>query len=387
VRANQDAAQFFHERLSGSWVSRHLAARGFGPDVLARWHAGYAPAGWTELADHLRGLGHSDELIETAGLGRRSTRGTLVDMFRDRAMLPIRSADGAVAAFIGRAAQDAGADVPKYLNSPGTGLYDKSAVLFGLWEAHEALASGARPVIVEGPLDAVAVSGTTGGRYTGLAPCGTALTAQHLAALDTVADLSAAGVLVAFDGDEAGRHAAVRAYHLLIQFTSEVAAVALPPGQDPAQVLADHGPEALAALLGERIRPLADLVVDAELGKWSRWLDHAEGQINALHATAPLIAAMPVAHVTRQIARVAERLGLNYTLVTSAVTDVLPEIIARASASQKLRGPPAHAPRSAQQDFPVASRDAVAEPTVPAPPSSRPGHRPQKPLPARRVPG
>jgi DNA primase len=385
VRANQDAAQFFQERLSGSWVPGYLAARGFDPDVLARWQAGYAPAGWSELVDHLRQLGHSDELIEAAGLGRRSPRGTLVDLFRDRAMLPIRSAGGTVVGFIGRASQDAGAGVPKYLNSPGTALYDKSAVLFGLWEAREALASGARPVIVEGPLDVVAVTGAAGGRYAGVAPCGTALTAQHLAVLDAGVDLGTLGIIVAFDGDEAGRHAAARAYHLLIQFTSEVASVILPPGQDPAQVLGDQGAEALAASISERVRPLADLVVDAELDKWSRWLRYAEGQINALRAAAPLIAAMPVAHVTRQIARVAERLDLSHTIVTSAVTDVLPDVLAHASDSRKLRGPPTHAPRSAQRDYPTGAQEAVAKTTAPASPSSRPGRAPQKPLPARHV--
>jgi DNA primase len=240
-------------------------------------------------------------------------------------------------------------------------------------------------VIVEGPLDAIAVSGATGGRYGGLAPCGTALTAQHLAALDAVVDLGTSGIIVAFDSDEAGRHAAVRAYHLLIVLTSDVAAVALPPGHDPAQVLADHGPEALAAILAERIRPLADLVVDAELDRWSRWLDHAEGQINALRAAAPLIAAMPVPHVARQVARVSERLGLSHTIVTSAVTDVLPEVIAHVSDSRRLRGPPTHALPSAQQDFPTGPQEAIAKPTAPSSPSSRPRRTPRNALLARRV--
>jgi DNA primase len=364
VRANSDAAQFFQDQLAGSWVPGYLAARRLGPELLTRWQAGYAPAGWCGLADRLRRLGYRDEVIEAAGLARRSARGALVDTFRDRVMLPIRSADGTVVAFIGRAAQGAGAGVPKYLNSPGTGLYDKSAVLFGLWEAREALACGARPVIVEGPLDAIAVTGAGGGRYSGVAPCSTALTAHHLAALGAVADLRAAGVTVAFDGDEAGRYAAVRAYDLLIQCTTEVDAVVWPPGQDPAQVLENQGPGALAAILGERIPPLADLVVDAELDKWSRWLRYAEGQINALHAVALVIAAMPVAHVTRQVGRVAERLELSHTIVTGAVCDVLPEVVARTSGSQNLRGPPAHAPRASQRDFPARAQEAVADPSA-----------------------
>jgi DNA primase len=387
VRAHEDAARFFRERLTGSWVPDYLTARGFGPDVLARWQAGYAPAGWSELTDQLHRLGHRHEVTEAAGLARRSSRGTLVDTFRDRAILPIRSGDGTVVAFIGRTAPDAGAGVPKYLNSPGTGLYDKSEVLFGLWEAREAIASGARPVIVEGPLDAVAVTGATADRYAGVAPCGTALTVQHIATLDAVADLGTVGVTVAFDNDEPGRHAAVRAYHLLIRFTSEVEAVILPPGQDPAQVLRDQGSETLATILGEHTRPLADLVVDAELDQWSRWLRHAEGQINALHAAAPLVAAMPAEHVARQVARLAERLDLSHTIVTGAITDALPGVIDQATANRKLHGPPAHAPRLARRDFPTGAQEAMSGTATLASPPSRPGRAPQRSLPARRVPG
>src|SRR5262249_16256456 len=155
VRVQRDAARFFQARLAGSWVPGYLAARGFGPGILARWQVGYAPSGWAGLVRHLRETGHGDELIEAAGLARRSGRGTLAHFFADRAMFPIRSADGTVVAFIGRAGKDAPARVPKYLNSPATCIYDKSAVLFGLWEARDALTHGARPVIVEGPLDAV----------------------------------------------------------------------------------------------------------------------------------------------------------------------------------------------------------------------------------------
>ena len=113
-------------------------------------------------------------------------------------------------------------------------------MLFGLWEARGALASGARPVIVEGPLDAIAVTTAGHGRYAGVAPCGTALTGRQVAALAQAADLRATGVLVAFDPDQAGRRAAVHAYHLLIPLTDNLTAVTLPsragPSADPGQI-------------------------------------------------------------------------------------------------------------------------------------------------------
>jgi DNA primase len=148
---------------------------------------------------------------------------------------------------------------------------------------------------------------------------------RHLSALNQVADLPAVGVLAGFDADPAGRRAAVRAYHLLCQFTDKVDAVSFQPGQDPAQILADEGPAALAGTLATYTRPLADLVIDSEFDRWTNWLRFAEGQVNALRATAKLIAAMPPSHVGRQVSRVAIRLGMTHATVTHAVTDALTE--------------------------------------------------------------
>ena len=327
VQASTAAQSFFQSRLAGSWVPGYLTARGFADGIQRRWQAGHAPASWDALTRHLRALGFPDPLLEAAGLARRSRRGTLIDTFRNRAMLPIRSGDGTVIAFIGRAPDPPGRGVPKYLNSPQTALYDKSEVLFGLWEARAALAAGARPVIVEGPLDAIAVTTAGHGRFAGVAPCGTALTARHAGALSPGGGPGEPGILVAFDPDPAGRRAAVRAYHLLSQVTTDTSAVILPPGQDPAQILTSNGPEALATILASRTRPLADLVTDTEVDQWARWLDHAEGQLSALRAAAPVIAAMPPAHVARQVARLSRRLSFDYATVTSAVTSALPDVI------------------------------------------------------------
>jgi DNA primase len=344
ARLNEIANEFFSDRLRDSWVPEYLAARGFSPAVQTRWQAGYAPPNWDALTDHLRALGSTDLLIERAGLARRSSHGNLIDTFRDRAMLPVRAADGTVAGFIGRGPHYAAADVPKYLNSPRTCLYDKSALLYGLWEEREELADGMRPVIVEGPLDAIAVTTAGLGRFAGLAPCGTALTARHVTTLAQVADLRATGAVVAFDADHAGRRAAIRAYYLLSPFTDNIAAVDLQHGTDPAHILATQGQVALAELISRHTHPLADVVVDSAVAKWERWLVYAEGRINAMHAAAPLIAAMPPADVGRQVARLADRLRLNYGVVTAAVIDQLSEATGAAWSPHR-----SHSTRSAQR--------------------------------------
>jgi DNA primase len=397
ISIHEAAAKFFRDCLHHSWVPGYLTGRGFAPAVQQRWQAGYALASWDGLTRHLRTAGYPESLIEAAGLARRSRRGTLIDTFRDRAMLPIRSAQGTIVAFIGRAPEHARPDVPKYLNSRRTGLYDKSEVLFGLWEARAALASGARPVIVEGPFDAIAVTTACPGRYAGLAPCGAVLTARQARALDRAANLRTDGVLVAFDPDNAGRRAAARAYHLLTRLTDKTAEVIFPAGQDPAQILRDQGPAALAATLDSRTRPLADLIIDAEVARWSRWLPHPEGQISALRAVAPLIAAMPPAHVARQVARAADRLGLDHPAVTEAVTGALTDVIAgRASSSRRAGAPrtdpherPAAVIRAGSRDSPHTAQQAVSQAATTAAPRSQRGPAGAAPagLRAGRIPG
>lgn len=319
------AARFYRDQLGRGWVPGYLTRRGFGPDVQRRWQVGYAPASRDALVQRLRAAGYPDFLIESAGLARRTRNGALADTFRDRAVLPIREPHGRIVAFIGRAADDADPGVPKYLNSPTTPLYRKGHVLFGLWEAGAALGAGALPVIAEGPLDAIAIAIAGGGRYAPVALCGVTLTARQVAVLREACDLRARGVLVAFDADGGGQRAAVRAYHLLSPVSGGAAAAVLPHGRDPAHVLADCGQRSLAALLAHRRRPLADLVIDAELSVWSGRLRFAEGQVGALRAAAATIAAMPARDVPRQVGRLAELLRLDHSAVTEAVTDAVTE--------------------------------------------------------------
>jgi DNA primase len=317
------AARFFCDRLADSWVPDYLAGRGLRPDLLERWQAGYAPAARDALTRHLRRTGYSDPVILAAGLARQARNGGMADLFRDRAMLPIRSRRGTIIAFVGRVRDEPERTGPRYLNSPTTSCYAKNETWFGLWEAQEALVRAAIPVIVEGPLDVMAIAAIGDGGYAPVALCGTALSAAQVQVLQLAGDLRATGVLVAFDADDAGQRAAVRAYHRLSPYAARTWTVALPPGYDPARLLADHGPAALRMALAQCQRPLADLVVDAAITGWGSRLRFAEGQVGALRGATALIAAMPPPDVARQVARVATRLGLDHPSVTQAVTDAV----------------------------------------------------------------
>ncbi len=302
-RVPLDAEQFYIGQLVGSWVPAYLRQRGIIPAAARDWHIGYAPRGWTVLTDYLRGRGHPDDAIQAAGLARISSRGTLIDHFRDRVMLPVHDEHGTLAGFIGRARPGAGPDVPRYLNSPATSTYHKGDLLFGLYHARDHLGRGATPVIVEGPFDAIAVTLADPGRYVGLAPCGTALTGRQAAALGQAADLRRTNVLVAFDDDAAGRKAAVRAYQILRAVSDRLQSVA-PPEKDPAEILETQGADALRSILQGRVQPLSAVVIDAYIHPWEARLRDAEGPLLAMRNVAAVIADLlppETAEVIRQI--------------------------------------------------------------------------------------
>jgi DNA primase len=300
-----DAEQFYTAQLAGSWAPAYLQQRGITAAAMEERNIGYAPRGWTALTSYLRGRGHHDDAIQAAGLARISSRGTLIDHFRDRVMLPVHDEQGTLAGFIGRARPGTGPAIPKYLNGPATSTYQKGDLLFGLHHTRDHLARGATPVIVEGPFDAIAVTLADPHHYAGLAPCGTALTSRQAAALSRVADLHHTGILVAFDDDPAGRQAAVRAYHILRPISDHLQSATL-SGKDPAEILETNGPAALRAILQDRVRPLSAIVIDAHLEPWERRLRDPEGPLLAMRSTATLIAGLlppetaeAIRHITR----------------------------------------------------------------------------------------
>jgi DNA primase len=299
----EDAMQFYDGQLARSWVPAYLARRGISDDAISQWHIGYAPGGWTTLTSHLRALGHDDDAIQAAGLARVSSRGTLIDHFRDRVMLPVHDEHGKVAGFLGRTRPGTSPEIPKYLNSPETSTYHKGSLLYGLCQARDLLARGARPVIVEGPFDAIAVTLADPGRHAGLAPCGTALTSKQAAALAQAADLGGSGILVAFDDDTAGRKAAVRAYDILRAVSGRLQSVVL-SGKDPAEILETGGPAALRAVLRNQVQPLSSVVIDAHLAPWERRLQDPEGPLLAMRSTASVVAGLLPAGTAEKIRQI-----------------------------------------------------------------------------------
>ncbi len=376
------AVGFYADRLhAGGPDARRavalLAERGVDRDSVGAARLGYAPRAWTNLVDHLRLAGVDDAELRASGLALESSRGTLVDRFRDRVIFPIDTLAGQTVALLGRAVEETATDrngtqVPKYLNSPDTAIYRKSEHLYGLGEnAAKAIAGGALPVLVEGPMDVLAVnraatspaSGAQG--HFAIASCGTALTTQQVQLLDTVSGgLADRGVMTAFDGDDAGRQASLRAYDLLREVRAWPTALDLPAGQDPASLAAEHGTAGLqAALLTAAGKPLADLVVDERIARHHlRW---PEGQIAAGRAASAVVAAMPPEHVSRQIVRIIAHTGLDARTVTDLLIDAVTSPSSYRSPSNTKIHPPLASPHAAAAALP----GPVSGPPPPASPA------------------
>jgi DNA primase catalytic core len=261
IKINQMALSYFRSQFRSSWGRQYLADR-FGQDLTddLRFRPGQAPAGWTGLINHLRSRGVTGDEMTAAGVATVTRTGRLIDRFRDRVMFPIID-NGEILAFVGRRhpdLTDTDRGGPKYLNTADTPLFHKGAQLFGANEMD--VAAGGVPVIVEGPMDAIAVTLASGGRYIGVAPLGTSLTDEQASQLAAIGK----NPIVATDADIAGRVAAERDFWILTPYRLDPRYALLPEGSDPADLLAPHGPAALTTVL-DQARPLGERLIEERL--------------------------------------------------------------------------------------------------------------------------
>ncbi|MFT4218079.1 MAG: MobF family relaxase [Micropruina sp.] len=241
---NELTTQYYEQRLPGSWAQPYLTER-LQQDITGHptIRPGYAPNGWTTLVHHLRAKGVTDDEMLTAGVATTASTGRLIDRFRDRLVFPITH-NGQVLGFVGRRNPAAEDDkrIPKYLNTGDTPLFHKGDQLYATGPV-----DGTIPVLVEGPMDAIAITLTMNGTHTGVAPLGTALTEPQATQL---AKWHARPV-IATDSDHAGRAAAERDYWLVAAKGGDARYTELPETSDPASLLTDQRTEVLRAAIAE----------------------------------------------------------------------------------------------------------------------------------------
>jgi DNA primase len=289
IEAHRAAADFYAEQFLGAGAAHardFLASRGFDVADAQRFGVGYAPDDWEVTTRHLRGRGFTEAELLSGGLAGQGRHG-LVDKFRGRLIWPIRDLTGDVIAFGARklAAEDNG---PKYLNTPETPIFKKSAVLYGADLARRDIAQRRQAVIVEGYTDVMAchLAGVT----TAVATSGTSFGEGHIAILRRLLmdDSQLRGeVIFTFDGDAAGRRAALRAFGMEERFVTQTFVAVQPDGMDPCDLRQAKGDAAVRDLVASRV-PLFEFAVRAALGDFD--LDSAEGRIGGLDAAARIVA-------------------------------------------------------------------------------------------------
>lgn len=234
--ANLFAARFFHAYIwkpEGAQALKYLYSRGLTDVDIRHFGLGCAPAHGSELYDALKNEGYSDEVIEKAWLGGQKD-GRRYDMFRDRAIFPIINARGKVLGFGGRIM---GKGEPKYLNTSDTPVFNKRNNMYGL-NFFKDSPGIKRLVLVEGYMDTVALLkyGITGV----VATLGTALTEEQVRLMKRYAH----EVWISYDGDGAGRKAAMRALDMIEPEGLDVRVIDYPAGMDPDEFLKAYGTDA-----------------------------------------------------------------------------------------------------------------------------------------------
>ncbi|MEI6447649.1 MAG: DNA primase [Actinomycetes bacterium] len=305
----------FYERVladasEAAAARKLLADRGIEQETLARFRVGYSPSAWDRVLLASREAGFTEEELLAAGLVRKAQgKEQLFDRFRGRIMFPLADSRGRVIGFGARAMRDG--QGPKYLNSAEGEIYHKGSQLYGLHLARPEAARSGSIVLVEGYVDALAMS--QAGVENVVALMGTALTEEQAAQLERTART----LLLALDADKAGQKAMLRSGEITAGKALELRVVPMPPGKDPGDLLLEEGADRLRSRVSAS-EPFVAFRVGAVLS--SADLSNAEGKDRALAQLRPILSAeRPSVLREELLQRIAGQLDLSGELVATIV--------------------------------------------------------------------
>lgn len=260
-----DTTRWFEGQLrqpAGADGLRYMKERGMPEEMLSSFRIGFAPADGHALPRYLKEKGYTDAQMIEAGVARRSeSRKDVYSFFRDRVIFPVPDRRGRTVAFGGRVLPEhlrplkpGDSKPPKYINSSETGLFHKGRMVYGEPHARQAANDGLPLIVVEGYLDVMA---SFGAGYRGaVAPLGTALTEDQIMALWKMIPGDPKIPILCFDGDEAGRRAAIRACARimpLLKADHSVRLAFLPDGHDPDSLIRAQGKAAFDIVIESAI--------------------------------------------------------------------------------------------------------------------------------------
>src|SRR5436309_13181204 len=305
-----EASEAFHQALGfpDNPARRYLDDRGVREEIIKKYGFGYAPDSWDYILTRLARK-YGDKKLELAGLvtPRKSGSG-YYDRFRNRLMIPIHSETGALVGFARRSLD--GTD-PKYLNSPDSDVFNKSRLLYNLHRSKDAMRRIDRAILVEGYFDVIAIdhAGVPGV----VASMGTSLTTGQASLLRRYTSR----VVIAYDGDDAGRHATLRAAPVLLAAGLTVSALDLQGEKDPDSLVQKHGVDRFLEILGN-----ASDIFEFALREWATDVARLSGREKSdrVEAFVPLLGAVIDPVIRNDAAqRIADAFRLEFETVWSRV--------------------------------------------------------------------
>ena len=281
LRYLKDATSFYRNNLNspkGDLAKEYLKNRTISEKMQEHFQLGMSPDEWQGI---LTAMQHKKcsliDLIKTGLIKANQKSGKHYDTFRGRLMFPIRDPRGRCVGFGARSIKPE--DQPKYLNSPETPYYKKSQVLYGLYEGLDRIRKTRGLIFVEGYLDVIRLH--ENGFENTVASCGTALTQNHLKVIKRYADT----MILVFDGDNAGKTAALKNTMLLLPQELDCYIVSLPDGDDPDSFILKNGKTSFSELLEQKVSALDYLV----LNTIKKYPDSIQGKIKGLEELFPAL--------------------------------------------------------------------------------------------------
>ncbi len=245
-RANQFAADFYQRLLEEhrDRIFPYLEKRGISRETMRNFKIGYVPEAWDSLQKEIQNKNMNLNIFRKLGLILQSEKdpSRFYDRFRNRLMFPIHNVSGKIVAFGGRTLSG-DPDIPKYINSPESPIFKKSEVLYGLFFAKEWIRQEGYAIFVEGYMDFLQLFQQ--GIKNVVATSGTALTEDHARLIRRYTQ----EVILCYDADSAGIHAALRGGQVLFQNDLNVRVLILPEGEDPDSFVRQHGAAEFYSLL------------------------------------------------------------------------------------------------------------------------------------------
>ena len=258
------ARDYFHKTMLNTDEGQaiglsYFKERGFSKETIEKFQLGYSPDIWDAFTKEALGKAYKLEYLEKTGLTivKQEDEKTF-DRFKGRVMFPIQSMSGRVLGFGGRILTN-DKKAAKYLNSPESEIYYKSKVLYGIFQAKQAIAKQDNCYLVEGYTDVIQFNQS--GIENVVASSGTALTADQIRLVNRLTN----NITVLFDGDAAGLRASIRGIDLILEAGMNVKVCSFPDGEDPDSFAKNNSYEVLKQYLDENSKDFiqfkADLLV------------------------------------------------------------------------------------------------------------------------------